>query len=168
MKKLMFAGFMSLAVALPVAAQVSVEDAWVRGTVAQQKATGAFMRLVAEKHVRLVGAESPVAGVTQIHEMTMVDNVMKMREIAELDLPAGQAVELKPGGYHIMLMSLHAQVKGGDIVPITLTFEDGETKARFSQQIDAPAAALGATGAPSLDGAAESEGDKSMGHSHKH
>lgn len=168
MKKLMFAGFMSLTVVLPVSAQVSVEDAWVRGTVAQQKATGAFMRLVAEKNVRLVGAESPVAGVTQIHEMSMVDNVMKMREIGGLDLPAGQAVELKPGGYHIMLMSLHGQVKGGDVVPITLTFEDGDTKARFTQQVEAPAAALGATGAPPMDGAAAGEKDKSMDHSNKH
>lgn len=168
MKKLMFAGFMSLAVVLPAAAQVSVEDAWVRGTVAQQKATGAFMRLVAEKNARLVAAESPVAGVTQIHEMTMVDDVMKMREIDGLDLPAGQTVELKPGGYHIMLMSLHAQVKGGDSVPITLTFEDAETKTRFTQQLEAPAAALGATGAPPMDGAGATAQDKSMGHAHKH
>lgn len=168
MKKLVFAGFMSLALALPVAAQVSIEDAWVRGTVEQQKATGAFMRLVAEKNARLVAAESPVAGVTQIHEMTMVDEVMKMRQIDGLELPAGQAVELKPGGYHIMLMSLNGQVNGGDVVPITLTFEDAETKARFTQQIEAPAAALGATAAPPMDGAAASEKDKNMGHSQKH
>jgi copper(I)-binding protein len=65
---------------------VKVDDAWVRGTVAQQKATGAFMRLTPEKNARLVAASSPVAGVVEIHEMAMENDVMKMRQIPGLDL----------------------------------------------------------------------------------
>jgi hypothetical protein len=121
---------------------VKVEGAWVRGTVPRQQATGAFMRLTAAKSVRLVGASSPVAGVVEIHEMALDNNVMRMRPVPGLELAAGRTVELKPGGYHVMLMSLKAQVKGGDAVPITLVFED-EAKRRFTQDIVAPAAALG-------------------------
>jgi hypothetical protein len=130
---------------------VKVEGAWVRGTVPQQQATGAFMRLTPEKGVRLVAASSPLAGVVQIHEMAMDKDVMKMREIPGLDLPAGRTTELKPGGYHVMLMSLKGQIKGGDAVPITLVFEDG-AKRRFTQEIVAPAAALGAMPAKPMAG----------------
>ncbi len=147
--------FVGLALALAAAAVhaqvVKVEGAWVRGTVPQQQATGAFMRLTPEKAVRLVAASSPRAGVVQIHEMTMDKDVMKMRQIPGLDLPAGRITELKPGGYHVMLMSLKGQIKGGDAVPITLVFED-EAKRRFTQDIVAPAAALGAMPAASMAG----------------
>lgn len=121
---------------------VKVDDAWVRGTVAQQKATGAFMRLTPEKNARLVAASSPVAGVVEIHEMAMENDVMKMRQIPGLDLAAGRTTELKPGGYHVMLMDLKQQMKGGDVVPITLVFED-DAKKRFTQEIKAPVTALG-------------------------
>lgn len=166
MKKSILFGLFSLAFSATALAQVQVDDAWVRGTVPQQKATGAFMRLTADKPARLVAAESPVAGVTQIHEMSMQDNVMKMQEIPGLDLPAGKAVELKPGGYHVMLMNLHGQVKGGDVVPITLTFEDPETKTRFTQTVEAKAAALGAPSAPPMDGAMQHGSDMKMEHKH--
>ena len=128
-------------------AQVSVQDAWVRATVPQQKATGAFMRLTATQDMRLVGASSPVAGVTEVHEMKLVDNVMKMRAIPALDLPAGQAVELKPGGYHIMLLDLKQPVAQGGTVPLTLGFE-GKDGQRQSQELQAPVRALGAAAAP--------------------
>jgi copper(I)-binding protein len=121
---------------------VKVEDAWVRGTVAQQKATGAFMRLTADRNARLVAASSPVAGVVEIHEMAMEKDVMKMRQVPGLELAAGRTVELKPGGFHVMLMDLKQQVKGGDTVPLTLVFED-EAKKRFTQDVQAPVTALG-------------------------
>ena len=130
-------------------AQVSVQDAWVRATVPQQKATGAFMRLTAAQDMRLVGATSPVAGITEVHEMKMVDNVMKMRAVPALDLPAGQAVELKPGGYHIMLLDLKQPVAQGASVPLTLVFE-GKDGQRQTQELQAPVRALGATAAPAM------------------
>ena len=130
-------------------AQVSVQDAWVRATVPQQKATGAFMRLTAAQDMRLVAASSPVAGITEVHEMKMVDNVMKMRAVPALDLPAGQAVELKPGGYHVMLMDLKAPLAKGATVPLTLVFE-GKDGQRQTQELQAPVRALGATAAPAM------------------
>ena len=107
-------------------APVQAENAWARATVAGQKATGAFMRLTASSASRLVRAESAAAGVTEIHEMKMEGDVMKMRAISGLDLPAGQAVELKPGGYHVMLMDLKAQLAQGTQVPLTLVFQDAQ------------------------------------------
>jgi copper(I)-binding protein len=144
MKHLVIAALMALTSTAWAQSTVKVEDAWVRGTVAQQKATGAFMRLTPSANARLVEASSPVAGVTEIHEMAMEKDVMKMRRIPGLDLPAGRTTELKPGGYHVMLMDLKQPLQAGQNVPITLVFEDAN-KLRFTQQIEAPIQALGAS-----------------------
>jgi copper(I)-binding protein len=118
---------LSLAAA-SASAQVTVSDAWVRGTVQGQRATGAFMQLRSSDGASLVGAESPVAGTVEIHEMRMEDNVMRMRAIPKVELPAGQAVEFKPGGYHVMLMDLKAPLKKGDTVPIRLKLQGKDGK----------------------------------------
>ena len=128
-------------------AQVSVQDAWVRATVPQQKATGAFMRLTPSANARLVEAKSPVAGVVEIHEMTLEKDIMKMRQIPGLDLAADRTMELKPGGYHVMLMDLKQPLKGGEQVPITLVFED-DAKKRFTQDIKASVTVLGGGNSP--------------------
>lgn len=104
-------------------AQTGVADVWVRGTVPQQQGTGAFMRITSAQGARLVGVQSPVAAIAEIHEMKMDGGVMKMAAVPGLDLPAGKTVELKPGGYHLMLMGLKQQLKAGDQVPLTLTIE---------------------------------------------
>ncbi|HMO49088.1 MAG TPA: copper chaperone PCu(A)C [Rubrivivax sp.] len=109
-------------------AQTTVRDAWVRGTVANQKATGMFAQLTSAGGGKLVSASSPVAGIVEIHEMTMDGSVMKMRAVPALDLPAGKTVELKPGGYHVMLMDLKQELKAGDTVPLTLVVEGADGK----------------------------------------
>ena len=119
-------------------AQVTVKDAWVRATVAQQKATGAFMQVQSAQDAKLVGAQSPVAAVVEVHEMAMDGGVMKMRAVPSLTLPAGKAVELKPGGYHVMLMDLKGQIKDGDSVPVTLVVEGKDGK-RQNIELKAPA-----------------------------
>ena len=127
MKRIVISGvLMFLAVAAQ--AQVTVKDAWVRATVAQQKATGAFMQLQSAQDAKLISAQSPVAGLVEVHEMSMDGGVMKMRAIPSLALPAGKAVDLKPGGYHVMLMDLKGQVKDGDTVPVTLVVEGKDGK----------------------------------------
>lgn len=129
-------------------AHVDVRDPWVRATVAQQKATGAFMQLTAREGSKLVEVRSPVAGVAEVHEMAMEQNVMKMRALpAGLALPAGKTVELKPGGYHVMLMDLKGPVKAGDVVPVTLVFE-GKDGRRESVDIKALVRPLGGATAP--------------------
>jgi len=121
-----------------VCAQVVVTDAWVRVTVPQQHATGAFMQLTAAHGARLVEVSSPVAGMAELHEMSVDRDVMRMRPVAGVDLPAGRAVALKPGGYHIMLMDLRQPLGEGRRVPITLVFESAD-KRRSSIEIDAVA-----------------------------
>ncbi|HEY6896796.1 MAG TPA: copper chaperone PCu(A)C [Rhodocyclaceae bacterium] len=106
-----------------LAADVEVKAPWVRGTVAGQPATGAFMTLTSKGGASLVGASSPVAEVVEVHQMKMDNGVMKMRAARRVELPAGKPVELAPGGYHVMLMDLKKPLKTGELVPITLTVE---------------------------------------------
>ena len=114
---------LALLLAFGAQAQTTLKDAWVRGTVAGQKATGMFGQIVSTSGGKLVSASSPVAGVVEVHEMVMDGNVMKMRAVIGLDLPAGKAVELKPGGYHLMLMDLKSPLKVGEKIPVKLRFE---------------------------------------------
>lgn len=130
---------MSLAlITLAASAQVTVSEPWVRATVPQQKATGAFMKLQSAQDAKLISAKSAVAGVVEVHEMAMDAGVMKMRAVDGLALPMGKAVDLKPGGYHIMLMDLKSQLKEGDAVPLTLTFETKDGK-RQTMEVKATA-----------------------------
>ena len=138
-----FAGACTLLAALAGAAhaQVTVSEPWARATVATQKTSGAFMTLTASRDSRLVEARSPVAGTVEIHEMALHDNVMRMRAVGSVALPAGKAVKLEPGGYHVMLMGLKQQLNAGDTVPLTLVFE-GPDKARETVEVRAPVRAL--------------------------
>ena len=105
---------------------VTVSDEWARATVPGQKATGAFMKITAKQTSRLVAVSSPVAGITEIHEMKMDKDVMRMSAVQALELPAGKAVELKPGGYHVMLMDLKQPLTDKSTIVMTLTFEDAK------------------------------------------
>ncbi len=124
-------------------AEVSVKDAWVRATVPQQKSSGAFMQLSATADTRLVEVKSSVAKIVEIHEMKMAGDVMQMKAVPGVDLPAGKAIELKPGGYHVMLMDLKQQLKVGDTVPLTLVVE-GRDKKRETIEVKAVVRALSA------------------------
>ena len=108
------------------AQSVEVKDAWVRASVQGQMATGAFMKLKSKDGAQLVSVSTPVAGVAEVHEMKMEGDVMKMRAVPALDLPAGKTVELKPGGYHVMLMDLKTALKKDSTVPLTLVFKDAK------------------------------------------
>ena len=133
-----------IALGAPALAQTTVKDPWVRGTVAQQKVTGAFMRITSTTGGKLMSISTPSAGVVEIHEMTMAGSTMQMRALpAGLDLPAGKAVDLKPGGYHLMLMDLKAPLRAGDTVALTLVVEakDGQKETLV---VKAPVKALGA------------------------
>ena len=122
--------------ALPALAQVTVTEAWVRGTVPAQKATGAFMKLKSADEAKLVGAASPAAKIVEVHEMSMKDNVMQMRAVDAIALPAGKLVELKPGGYHVMFVDLVKPLEKGASVPITLTFVGKDGK-KVTQEVKA-------------------------------
>ena len=115
-----------LACAQAGSANVDVKDAWVRSTVPGQMGTGAFMKITAKTGAKLVGVSSPVAGVGEVHEMKMDKDIMRMRAVSTLDLPAGKTIELKPGSYHVMLMDLKQPLLKDSKVPLTLMFKDAK------------------------------------------
>jgi copper(I)-binding protein len=104
-------------------AVVTVTGALCRPTPVGRQMTGCYLTLTSTVADRLVSVSTPVAGRTEIHESKMESNMMMMRELKEgLPLPAGQAVELKPGGNHIMLLAVADPLRAGQTVPLTLTF----------------------------------------------
>ena len=115
----------SMAVLAQTAA-VKVEGAWARATVQGQMGTGAFMSLTAKEGTTLIGVSTPIAGVAEVHEMKMEGDIMKMRAMPVLDLPAGKKVDLKPGGFHVMLMDLKSPLVKDSTVPMTLLFKNAQ------------------------------------------
>jgi periplasmic copper chaperone A len=130
------------------AAALKVEGAWVRTAVPGQSGTGGFMTLTAKQDMKLVGITvSPsVAGIGEVHEMTMVGDVMKMRAIPSIALPAGKAVQLKPGGLHLMLMDLKKGLPKDSTVEVTLLLEDAKG-AKSKQTLQLPVRATPPAGA---------------------
>jgi copper(I)-binding protein len=114
-------------------AEVVITGAWVRATVPNQQATGAFMRLISSKDTTLVSAKSDSAGIVEVHEMKIENDVMRMRPVDGLRLSANQPVELKSGGYHLMMMDLKQQLKVGTEAQITLVFKNanGESETAY-------------------------------------
>ncbi|MEK7876115.1 MAG: copper chaperone PCu(A)C [Pseudomonadota bacterium] len=124
---------------------ISVSKPWVRATVAGQSVAGAYMDITAWSNAALVGAASPVAAKAELHTISMDGGVMKMRPLDKLDLPAGKTVNLKPGGYHVMLIDVRRELKAGERVPITLTVQDPHG-ARSTLKVDAEVRAAAAGG----------------------
>lgn len=123
-----------------------IDGAWIRSAVAGQQGTGAFMRITARQSMQLVGVSTPAAGTAEVHEMKMDGEIMRMRAVTRLELPAGKAVELKPGGYHLMLMDLKQPLKPGTVVPLTLIFRDGHGAER-KQDLSVPVVTQAPNGA---------------------
>jgi periplasmic copper chaperone A len=106
-----------------------VSNPFARATPPGARVAGAFMSIAnqGKEADRLVSASSPVAGVVEIHEMAMDGGMMKMRAIKGIDVKPGTTVELKPGGYHVMLEDLKQPLKQGEQIPVLLTFEKAGT-----------------------------------------
>lgn len=124
-----------------LAADIKIDNPWVRGTLEGQSMTGAFMTIKSDKTLYLLSAESTVAKLVEVHSMVMERGVMRMRAIERLAIPANKEVQLTSGGYHIMLMDLSRPLKEGESIPIKLIFEDAEKK-QHSVSIQAPVRAL--------------------------
>jgi periplasmic copper chaperone A len=120
------------------AAQTTVTEAWVRGTVEGQGGTGLYARIVSQQGGRLVALRTPVAQRAEIHEMVMKGDVMQMRQLPKgLELPAGQPVLLAPGGLHGMLIGLPKALSPGQTVPVTFVIE-GKDKKRQTLELQVP------------------------------
>jgi periplasmic copper chaperone A len=103
--------------------QIEVSNAWARATPGRSEVGAAYVTIQSPTADRLVAASSPVARKVGLHTMTMSGNVMQMRPLAAIDIPAGQPVTLAPDGLHIMLEGLKKPLRAGQSFPLTLTFE---------------------------------------------
>jgi copper(I)-binding protein len=121
---------------------IKIEDAYTRATVPGQQVAGGFMKIDNKGGTDLlVSASSPIAGEVQLHEMSMEGNVMKMRQVKDIPVPAGGMVELKPGGMHLMFMNIKAPLASGETVPVKLKFaKAGEVEVKM------PVNAMGSPG----------------------
>ncbi len=118
-----------------MADQVRVDDARARAMPPGAPNSGAFMVFhnTGSVDARLVSAQADVSGSVELHTHGEEDGMMKMREIPEIVVPAGETVVLKPGGLHVMFIGLKAPLEAGQSFPLTLSFSDGST-----QQITVP------------------------------
>lgn len=108
---------------------VAVSNAWARATAPGQEVGAAYMELKSAADLTLTKVESPIADSVEIHKMSMNNGVMEMRMLETLELPAGKAVKLEPGGFHLMLFDLKTPLKAGENLAFTLHFKDGKGKA---------------------------------------
>ena len=147
---------------------VKVEGAWVRSTVPGQQGTTAFMKLTAQQPVQIVGVSTPVAGTADLHEMKREGDVMKMRPMSKLDLPAGRAVELTPSGYHLMLQDLKQPLRSGTTVPLTLVLRDAKgVQSKLELKLPVATRAPGAAAAAPMPAMDAMDGMNGMsGHKH--
>lgn len=129
MKKLILSTVFLMLSSAAGAATVEVKDAYVRLMPPTQKVTGAFMTLVnTSDSVRAaVSAKSSVSEVSELHNHINNNGVMQMRQVDKIEVPAGGSTELKPGGYHVMLINLTKPLQLGQMVDITLNFDDGSS-----------------------------------------
>ena len=103
---------------------IKIGHPYARATAPGQPAGGGFLKLENGGGAdRLVSARAAVSNAVELHTMSMDGDVMRMRQVDGIDLPAGKTVELKPGGLHIMFTGLKAPLKAGDKFPLTLKFE---------------------------------------------
>ena len=127
---------------------VTVHEPYVRLAPPNAPATGAFMVIKnnGDKDVKVLKADNPASKVTELHTHLNEGGVMKMRQVAAIDIKAKSEAVLQPGGLHVMLINMNAPLKEGDSVPITLTFDDGSSK-----KVDAKVVRPVAAGMPMMD-----------------
>ena len=116
-------------VAAPAFSQVEIENPWARATAPGAKTAAGYMviRNRSASPDRLVRAESPVAARVETHVHIKEGDVLRMREVKGLDIPANASLELKPGGAHLMFMDIRRPFREGETIPVTLEFESAST-----------------------------------------
>lgn len=120
-----------MSTSLTQAADLTIDNAMARAVPPTAKMSAAFMTLTnnANTDLAVLSAESSVAKAVELHNNTMSDGKMKMRQVNQIDLPANQTTELKPGGLHVMLIGLNKALVEGETIDLTLNFSDGSSEA---------------------------------------
>ena len=115
---------------------ITIDHPYARATATGQSVGGGFLTIVNKgADDRLLSATAAVSRSVELHTMKMEGDVMRMRQVDAIAVPAGQTVELKPGALHMMFIGLKAPLKAGDTVPVTLKFERaGEVTVQVSVQ----------------------------------
>jgi periplasmic copper chaperone A len=117
---------LTTAAAAQTQAAPKVEAAWARPTVNGQAGGGGFLKITGTTQPdRLLSISAKVSKAVELHSMEMEGNIMRMRQIDAIDIPAGKTIELKPGGLHVMFVGLTQTLKNGATIPLTLKFEKG-------------------------------------------
>ncbi|MGD2139148.1 MAG: copper chaperone PCu(A)C [Burkholderiales bacterium] len=118
--------FLGMVAGPAFAAGVDVSDAWTRATAPGQTVAGVYFDLKSVRDAKLVGVQTSMTDKAEIHIMSMDDGVMRMRPVASIDLPAGETVKFKPGGYHVMLFDLKKPLEAGGQMALALLVEDAK------------------------------------------
>jgi copper(I)-binding protein len=128
---------------------LEIDHPWSRATPPGASVAGGYFTIVNHGSAadRLVSITAGISAKAEVHEMAVKDGVMTMRPVeGGVEIPAGGKVELKPGGYHLMLIGLKQPAKQGESFPATLTFEKaGSVTVEFQVE------AVGATGGMEMD-----------------
>lgn len=140
----------------------AISHPWVRATPGGAKITAAFMEIKSAAGDKLLSAKSDVAGRVEVHTHIMEGDVMKMRRVESLEIAQGASRVLKPMGDHIMLMDLKGPLKEGDMIKMTLTFQNAG-----DIEVEATVEAPGAMGPHGMTQQPRSD-DKSSGEHHNH
>ena len=122
----LLAALLAAAYSAPASAGgIQASDAWARARMATARAGGAYITLrnTGAQADKVVAAASPVAETAELHTHIRQGDVMQMRQVANIPLPAGETVTLAPGGLHVMLIGLKEILSEGRVFPLTLTFE---------------------------------------------
>jgi copper(I)-binding protein len=121
----------------------AVSEGWMRAMPPGQPTAAAYLTIEnpSDVAVSLLSASSPLAGSVEIHESVQRDGMWRMRRLIELQIPAGGSAELAPGGVHLMLFRMERGLREGEKLPVTLQFDNGETR-----QLEIDVRAIGASG----------------------
>jgi len=108
-----------------IAGDIQITKPWARASAGQAKAGAAFLAIAntGTTDDRLVAARADVSRKTELHTHIKEGDLMKMRQVEAIDVPAGKTVALQPGGLHVMFMGLNAPLASGTHFPLTLVFE---------------------------------------------
>ncbi|SNY92847.1 hypothetical protein SAMN04515647_3113 [Cohaesibacter sp. ES.047] len=126
---------------------LTISNPFARASAGMASAGGGFFSIEnAGEADRLIAAHADVGAVTELHTHIREGDVMKMRQVEAIEVPANGSVELKPGSYHVMFMKLKEPLKKGETFPLELTFEKAG-----KVTIDVEVAGIGAKMAPGMD-----------------
>ncbi len=108
--------------------QVVVSDVWIRAILPVQKSTALYMTVTNNESttIKLIEVNSDIAAHSMIHQTIHENGIAKMRHQNEVELAPGATIEFKPGGLHVMFMGMNEAIGNGDMVDVTLVFDDGQ------------------------------------------